>query len=126
MGWSINLPTAVPAVSGVIDNTGGRVVRLSARETSGVNTAAFEVYDGTGVGGVLLDTIALNAGQSTRDSYDGWQYPYAGGLYLNVISGTFKASFTVRHSDDWSREGMPVILVNPEVLAITIGPDGGS
>lgn len=122
MGWTVNLPTANPAVSAQIDNTGGRVVRVSVRETSGVNPAIFDVYDGTGTGGVLIDTIALNPGQSTRDDYDHLQYPFDGGLYLNVVEGTFKGTFTVRHSDDWDHEGMPVILVNPNVLSVSVGP----
>jgi hypothetical protein len=109
-------------VSFQIDNTGGRVRRLSVRETSGSAAAAFDIYDGTGTGGVLIDTIALSAGQSTRDYYRSWEYPYDGGLWLQVVSGTFKGVFVVEHSDDWSREGEPMVLVNPEVLSITVTP----
>ena len=122
MGWARTIPTANPAVSFQIDNTGGRVKRLSLRETTGSASAILDIYDGTGTGGVLIDTISLTAGQSTRDYYRGWEYPFDGGLYLNVVSGSFKGVFVVEHSDDWSREGEPMILVNPEVLSLTFTP----
>lgn len=122
MALVVNLPTAVPAVSGIVNATGGRLRRLSARETSGTVAAVFDIYDGYGVGGILLDTISLTAGQSTRDRYEHEEYVFDNGLYLNVVSGTFKASFTVHLSDHWEREGMPVVLVNPDVLSVTVGP----
>ena len=117
-----NINTNVPAVSGLLDNTGGRVRRLSVRETSGSTSAIFDVYDSSTANGKLLDTIALTAGQSTRDYYRGREYVYETGLYLSVVSGTFKGVFVVEHSDDWDHEGEPMVLVNPEVLSVTVTP----
>jgi hypothetical protein len=119
---SVNIPTPNPATSVQLDNTGGRVIRVSLRELTGTAGAVLDVYDGTGTGGVLLDTISLSAGQSTRDYYRLHQYPYYGGLFLDVVSGSFKGTFTVAHSDHWATEGEPVLMVNPEVLSVTVTP----
>jgi len=87
------------------------VRRYSWRETSGTTGAIFELYDGSGAGGILVDTIALSAGQSTRDYFLSDEYEYYGGLYLLVVSGTFKGVVVVEpwHQDEDS--GMPVIVV---------------
>jgi hypothetical protein len=120
MHIAVNLPIDTTTTSRVIDATRGQVLRLSTRETTGTAAAVFEMYDGSSDKGTLLDTISLSAGQSTRDYYRHWEYPYYGGLYLAVLSGSIRGGVTVLHSDDWDHVGEPVVLVNPEVLALTI------
>jgi hypothetical protein len=116
----VTLPTNNPATTGLYTNTGGHVRRISVRETSGTANAVFELYDGSGVNGKLLDSVSLTPGQSTRDVYAGWEYFFETGLYLSVVSGTFKGTIVIENSDDWSQEGEPVLMVNPEVLALSV------
>jgi hypothetical protein len=117
---SVNLSLGSPAVSAQIDRTGGQVRRMSTRETTGAVQAIFQIWDGTNTGGQLIDTIVLSAGQSTRDYYRIHEYPYHNGLYLAVISGTFEGAVVVCHSDDWDHEGEPVVMINPNVLAVSV------
>lgn len=116
------IPLKSPAVSGQLDNTGGRVTRISLIETSGSNPATVYFYDGSSADGILLDVISLSAGQSTRDYYRLYQYPFEGGLYLDVIAGTVTGTVVVVHHDYGEAIGDPVVLVNPEVLSITLNP----
>jgi hypothetical protein len=119
MARAKNLTLGAPAVSGVLINTGGQIRRMSTRETTGGAGAEFQLFDGTGTNGQLVDTIALSAGQSTRDQYRIHEYPFYNGLYLNVINGTFEGAMTVHLSDDWDTEGEPVIIIG--TLDLTIG-----
>ena len=117
----VTLPLQQPgknAVSHQVDGGSGRVTRLTLRETSGANPARLQVWDGTGTDGILLDTITLSADQSTRDYYKLYQYPYYGGLYLDVLAGTFEGSVVVVHCGQLDVLGEPVVMVNPEVLAL--------
>jgi hypothetical protein len=119
---SVNLPfnvSGTPAVSQQLDNTGGQVRRLSVRETTGTAGAIFELYDGSGVNGTLIDTIALSAGQSTRDYYRLHEYPYFGGLYLDVISGDITGLVVVGHSPNWDAEGEPVVIIGSLDINVT-------
>jgi hypothetical protein len=116
------LNTRRPAVSGQLDNTAGRVRRISVLESSGTAAASFELWDGSSAAGKLLDVVALSPGQSTRDRYEGVEYVYETGLFINVLAGTFYGTIVVEHSDDWGHEGMPVVLVNPDVLSIDVNP----
>lgn len=122
MAHRVNLSTPNPAVSGQLDNTGGQIRRVSVAETSGAANAAFRLFDGSGVGGQLLDSYTILAAQSARDQYRFGEYPYHNGLYLKVDSGSIQIAFTVWHSDDWEHEGDPVIMLNPEVLAVSFSP----
>lgn len=122
MGQSKSLPLGDPAVSRLIAGGRGRVVRLSVRETSGTNPAAFDVYDGDGPTGTLIDSVSLSAGQSTRDYYRDWEYPFDGGLYLDVISGTFKGTYVVQYHREGDVWGMPVIIVASDVGIVELPP----
>lgn len=117
--WSVNLPVALSGVGQLLDSTHGRVLRYSLLETTGTTAATILIYDGSGAGGILLDAISLAPGQSTRERFEHWEYPYDAGLYLSV-TGSIKGGFTVGHSDDWDRDGRPVVLVNPQVLSLTV------
>lgn len=119
MGYSQALPFNLTAASQQLDNTGGRVSRYSLRDLTTTGGSVIEVYDGTSVNGILLDSIALTAGQSTRERFEEAEYCFDGGLFVNVVSGQVKGTIVVKHSDDWGREGKPVILVNPEVLSLS-------
>ena len=110
----------MPAVSVQLDYTSGRVRRLSVRETSGTVAATLRLWDGSNANGVLLDTVALSAGQSTRDYYLDGQYNYYGGLYLQVVSGTFEGLVVVEDLKWETHEPRPVILVNPDVLQLDV------
>lgn len=105
------LVVSAPAASRQLDNTSGRVRRASWRETTGAAGAIFQLFDGSGPNGTLLDTIALSAGQSTRDTYIRDEYDYYGGLYLNVISGTFEGVMVVHHLGEGQHDGLPVVIV---------------
>jgi hypothetical protein len=89
------------------------VRRASFRELTGTASATFQLFDGTGTNGVLLDSIALSPGQSTRDPYKCWEYPYESSLYLNVLAGSFEGCIVVQYLGP----GVPEL---EEVLAITL------
>lgn len=114
------LPLASPAVSVQLDNTRGMVRRVAVRETTGTSYATVEVYDGSGTNGVLLDVITLSPNQSARDPYRVDEYPYYGGLYISVVAGSVKGSFTVWHWHDYENVGEPVVMINPEVFALQV------
>ena len=105
------LPFPAGNASGVIDNAGGIIRWYAFRETSGVNPAIFDFYDGSGAGGQLLLPFSLAAGQSARDFVGSHLVPYYVGLYINVISGTFSA---VMQGDDMPNYGVwvsPVTII---------------
>jgi hypothetical protein len=110
------------AASGTIqlDNGHGLVRRLSVRETTGTTTATIDVYDGSGTGGILIDSIALSAGQSTRDYYLKDEYPYDGGLFLNV-TGACKGTYVVRPGRwEWG-EAMPCVIIGEVDVNVSSG-----
>lgn len=102
-------------------NGHGRVTRVSLIETSGTAEATVEFYDGSGTGGILLDSISLSAGQSTRDQYRHDQYPVTAGLYVNVVSGTLKGAVVVAFDGAEAWPGEPVVLVGPNQINVTEG-----
>lgn len=108
---SVNLTLDSSVGSVQIDNTGGQVRRLSVRETTGSAAAEFNIWDGTGNNGQLLDVINLSAGQSTRDYYRCHEYPFHNGLFIEVVSGDFLGAVVVQHKHDGEEWGEPVIVV---------------
>lgn len=118
MGWSRTLPLYPKAVTGQLDNTSGRVVRASFRNLSTTTEAVFRLFDGTGPTGPLLDTISLAPKESTRDYYRAWEYPFDGGLYVQVVSGTFEGTIVVHHSEPGEGRGDPVIVVGNMTIDI--------
>jgi hypothetical protein len=119
-----NVPLGAPVVSRLVDYSRGCVRRLSVRETTGAAGASFQVFDGSGIGGQLIDTVSLLAGQSTRDYYRCGEYPYETGLYINVVSGTFEGVVVLRAHHGASECPEPVLIVASEVdvLALALGP----
>jgi len=109
---SLNIPLN-PAATGQLASGRGRVRRISLRETTGTTAATLRFFDGTGTGGVLLDTIALNAGQSTRDWYPHFEYPFDGGLYLS-LTGAVEGCVVVQYLGP----GEPALST---VLALSLG-----
>ena len=73
-----------------------RYYGLSIRETTGSAGAVVRVWGNTAASGLLLDTIALAAGESTREDYPGRGLAAPLGIYLEVVSGTIEG--TVRYA----------------------------
>jgi hypothetical protein len=109
-----------PAVSGQLDNSRGRVTWWAFRETTGIAGAAFRLWDGTNNGGRLMAPFGLNIGESVREWPGLHSLYYETGLYLEVISGTFEGVVQVISWDEWSEEGIPVVIVGD----VTVNVEG--
>lgn len=107
------IPTASPAVSGLMLGGASLIFGWSFRETTNTNTATVELYDGTGTGGALITSITLAINESTRDLMGGNGLEALGGIYLNVVAGSVKGSVWAVPADpsrlyDVMRGGAPV------------------
>lgn len=60
----------------------------SFRESTGTASAQFDLIDGNDATGVLLASISLAAGESTRDTIGGHLLTIRTGLFLAVVSGS--------------------------------------
>lgn len=105
------LVTDNPFVSKQLDNSAGRIVAWSFRETSGAASATIELYDGSSPAGVLLATLTLTQAQSQQDWFGHHGIPYRGGLYLSVVAGTVKGQIHSVLESEWDDYGVPVVVV---------------
>lgn len=64
----------------------------SVSETTGLAAASFDLYDGLDATGIMIASIALTAGQSTRDYLGPWGIMLRTGLFLDMLTGTVKGS----------------------------------
>ena len=68
----------------------GRIAGFSVRETTGAGPALIKLHDGADVGGDLVMTISLVAGESARD----WFWPggisLTYGLFVEVVTGAIE------------------------------------
>jgi hypothetical protein len=78
------------------------------RELSGSTTASFRLWDGSSNAGALLAPFNLNANESVREWPGPHSLTYEIGLYLEVISGSFEATFQVISADEWDC-GVPTV-----------------
>lgn len=68
----------------------GRIAGFSVRETTGAGPALVMLHDGADIGGDLVMTISLSAGESARD----WFWPggisLTYGLFVEVATGSIE------------------------------------
>jgi|GEM_PF-6712720 hypothetical protein len=68
----------------------GRIAGFSVRETTGAAAALVKLHDGADIGGDLVMTISLSAGESARD----WFWPggisLTYGLFCEVTTGAIE------------------------------------
>lgn len=98
----------------------GRLVRVSLRESTETFPAVVRLWDGDSDKGVLIDSISLSPAQSTRDYYKMYQHPFYGGLFMEIVNGEVEGSFTIVLQAEWPHYGEPIVMVNPDVLALTL------
>ena len=84
-------PLPLPAASKVLSSREGVLLGWSVRETSGNATATFRLWNTTQAQGVIVATVSLNSGESSRD-YLPRGIECAGGLYFELVSGTLEGS----------------------------------
>ena len=88
---AVTLTGADQAVAGVDSIYGG----FSVRETGGVAAATMKIYNGASAAGTLLETVALNPGES-RSEYYPEGVSAQKGIYVDVSgSGTIEGSVRV-------------------------------
>lgn len=77
-------------LAGKVELVGGSgcITWHSLSETTGIASAAYDLYDGPPAAGQVLMSVTLSAGQSTRDYIGLHALPVVGGLFLAVTSGT--------------------------------------
>jgi len=121
-GWHRNI--TIPATSTDIPlyNMQGYVARVSFLETTGTSSATFNLWDGSGLGGQLIASFQLPAGQSVNIRFSPYDFPFDGGLFLDMTSGSIQGCVTVRTPHHNEVMGTPVVLVNPEVLSVSVTP----
>ena len=71
------------------------------KETSGVNSAELDIYDGQDTNGQLVVPITLQASQSTRDIMFPQGLHLEVGYFPNVASGTVSGAVWVHTRADW-------------------------
>lgn len=116
---TVPLPGVPPVTQ--VDYSHGHVLRISLRETTGAASAVVRFWDGSQAAGILLDSIALTPGQSTRDMYRSHQYRYTIGLFIQVVSGLVEGAVVIGKHEHGECPGDPIVLMNPEVLALSLG-----
>lgn len=122
LGWHRNITIPVTTADIPLYNLQGYVCRVSFRETTGTASAVFNIYDGSGTTGQLIACFQLPAGQSANFRYNPYDLPFDGGLYLNMVSGSIQGAVTIQTPAKNESIGLPVVLVNPEVLSLTVTP----
>ena len=120
--WHTVIPLNTVTTSQQLYYAGGYVARVALRESTGAAPAVVEVYDGSGTNGVLIDSINLASGASLEVRFNPWDYPFDGGLYLSVVSGSVRGSFTICANHHSDLGVTPVVLINPEVLSVSVTP----
>lgn len=105
---TINLPSA----SGQLTNEGGCIGYFAVYETTGIATASFILYDGSGAAGYEILPITLAANESTSDRI-GWHYQrFETGLYYDLISGSVGGSVSVLFDHRCEEMMRPQLVVN--------------
>jgi hypothetical protein len=108
---SHQIATASPAVSGILDNSRGRLVWFAFRETTGIAGAVFRLWDGSNNAGKDICPVSLNPSESTREYIGHISLPYETGLFLEVVSGSVEGSVLVISHDELWGDAMPVVVV---------------
>lgn len=90
--------------NGPISTSAGSCVGFSLRNTDQANTATIQLYDQdqAGIGGTLILTIQLAAGESRADSYFPGGVGFADGLFAIVTTtnaGAVEGSIWLRAND---------------------------
>lgn len=92
-------PVALPGASGTLYTPphGRRPIlgEISVRESTGAAPATFRIRDTTAAG-LILATIALNAGESTGDEYAHGKTALGTSLYYELVAGAVEGSVGVR------------------------------
>lgn len=100
--WSIdagldvrNVPVQVSAASYAPWSRGGWLLGYVLSEATGAAPATVNIFDGQGVGGVLLASHTISAGGSIPipPRLPGW--PLTIGLFLDIVAGAVTGSFTL-------------------------------
>lgn len=68
---------------------------FTVEETTGGAPAVVRIYDGTSNAGLLIESIALAAGESASDWLADGGLRCATGIYVDVVSGTVNGSVRV-------------------------------
>jgi hypothetical protein len=105
----------LPSVSGLLDNSAGRILWHSELETSGVNPATFRLWDGSGTGSKLLMAVSLTAGQSTRDNFARPYLAYQGGMYYELVTGAIQGSLVIIPWHVWEDDGMRALVLGENI-----------
>lgn len=109
----------VPALGG-----SGCVTWHSTLETSGSSAASYTLWDGPHGAGLLLMTVSLSAGQSTRDFIGLHALPYVNGLYVQVVSGAIAGTVTAwadHVCEDWYRADWAVKMAEGAAALAALG-----
>lgn len=72
------------------------VLGWSVKESTGVASAAFSLFDGTDATGTRIATVTLNASQSVRDTLPVPGVDAMVGVFLRIDSGTVEGTIYVR------------------------------
>lgn len=98
---SIRFPSPLPgaAITLTLPAIGGAAaansITIYGTDSASVQFVA-ELWDGEGVGGVMLAMISIAPGASNTQSLFAGALPFRGGLFLNVIAGSGKGAFYVK------------------------------
>jgi hypothetical protein len=102
-----------PAATGQLLNGRGAVRRTSFRNASLTTEAVFQLFDGSGTNGSLIESFSLAPQESARDFYAHDEYPFYVGLFVNIVSGAFEGGIVVQ----FIGPGFPSL---PAVLAVSL------
>jgi hypothetical protein len=92
---SLTTPVPLTGADQAITIVPATYTGFSIRETSGAATATVRILDSLVAGaGTVLDEIALSAGESAREYYEGGQRALVG-IFVDVISGAVAGSIRV-------------------------------
>lgn len=91
--WPIDpIHIATTTVGQQFITRGGRLYGWGFEETTGTTPALCSLIDGTNAGGQTIVPISLLANESTRDFFGKPGLRVRNGVFLNVISGSVRAT----------------------------------
>lgn len=106
------VPLTVSLASGqaLVLAGGGRIVFLSALETSGVNPAVFTFYNGNPSTNVGVMDVSLSANESTREEYPHGTLGFNNDLWIGGITGVGTIRVHIVPADLWPQWRRELLL----------------